>query len=49
MSLTVDTWLHLFEDIERGNPEGVAAYIKDWNLDTGVDESQIDLWQKKEA
>jgi hypothetical protein len=49
VSLIVGTWLQLFEDIERGNPDEVAKYIKDWNLDTGVDESQIDLWRKKEG
>jgi len=49
VSLIVGIWLQLFEDIERGSPEGVAKYIRNWNLDTGVDESQIDLWQKKEV
>lgn len=48
VTLVVGTWFKLFEDIERGSPDGVATYIKDWNLDTGVDESRIDLWQKKE-
>lgn len=49
VSLIVSTWLQLFEDIERGSPDGVARYVKDWNLDTGVDESRIDLWAKKEV
>jgi len=49
VSFIVGIWLQLFEDIERGTPEGVAKYIRNWNLDTGVDESQIDLWQKKEV
>jgi hypothetical protein len=49
VGLIVDIWLRLFEGIESGSPDEVAKYIKDWNLDTGVDESQIDLWQKKEA
>jgi hypothetical protein len=43
----VDTWAQLFDDIEKKNT--VVGYIKDWNLDTGVDESRVDLWQKKEA
>jgi hypothetical protein len=47
VNLIVDIWLQLFQDIESGSPDEVAKYIKDWNLDTGVDESQIDLWQKK--
>lgn len=49
VSLIVSTWFQLFEDIEMGSPDRVARYIKDWNLDTGVDESQIDLWPKKGA
>jgi hypothetical protein len=47
VSLIAGTWLQLFKDIESGSGDGVAKYIKDWNLDTGVDESQIDLWPKK--
>jgi hypothetical protein len=49
VSLIVDKWLNLFEDIETRNLDRVTRYIKDWNLDTGVDESQIDLWSKREA
>jgi hypothetical protein len=40
----VDVWGKLFESIAKGTPDNVAEYIKDWNLDTGVDESKIDLW-----
>lgn len=40
----VAVWEKLFENITRGIPDEVAEYIKDWNLDTGVDESKIDLW-----
>lgn len=40
-------WEKLYEDITNTTPANVAAYIKDWNLDTGVDESIIYLWQKK--
>jgi hypothetical protein len=46
VDLIVDTWLKLFEDIENGSFDNVAKYIKDWNLDTGVDESQIVLWKE---
>jgi hypothetical protein len=49
VSLIVATWIELFEDIDKGNPDRVATYIRDWNLDTGVDESRIDLWPKKEG
>jgi len=49
VDLIVGIWLRLFEGIENGSPDEVAKYVKDWNLDTGVDESQIDLWQKKGA
>jgi hypothetical protein len=40
----VAVWEKLFENITQGTPDKVAEYIKDWNLDTGVDESKIDLW-----
>lgn len=40
----VTVWEKLFENITQGTPDKVAEYIKDWNLDTGVDESKIDLW-----
>lgn len=49
VSLIVDAWAMIFEDIEKGNPDGVSIYIKDWNLDTGVDESNVDLWSKREV
>jgi|GEM_PF-407735 len=49
VKLITDIWLRIFENIENGNYEMVDAYIKNWNLDTGVDESQVDLWQGKEA
>jgi hypothetical protein len=41
----VSTWSALFPYIEDGqSPQ--KALVKDWNLDTGVDESTIDLWRK---
>lgn len=49
VQLIVDTWAQLFDDIGKGNLNNIVGYIKDWNLDTGVDESRVDLWQKKEA
>jgi hypothetical protein len=49
VNIISDTWLQLFKDIEVGKLDGVDKYIKDWNLDTGVDESKIVLWLKKEV
>ena len=49
VDMIVDIWLKLFEDVSKGNEKRVAEYIKDWNLDTGVDESRVDLWEKEEA
>jgi len=50
VGLIVDIWTRIFDDIDKGNPDGVAGYIKDWNLDTGVDDSRVDLWSNnKEA
>lgn len=47
VDIIVDRWLNLFEDIEKKDWKRVAEYIKDWDLDTGVDESHVDLWEKK--
>ena len=50
VDLIVDTWNRIFGDVDKGSPDGVAGYIKDWNLDTGVDERRVDLWANdKEA
>jgi hypothetical protein len=40
----VETWQMLFEAIKNKDLSPVIAAIKDWNLDTGVDESKIDFW-----
>jgi hypothetical protein len=40
----VGVWEKIFDNITQGTPVSVAQYIKAWNLDTGVDESRIDLW-----
>ncbi len=44
VSAVVDTWSRLFVDIENHNVEGCAAYIRNWNLDTGVNEDNPDYW-----
>jgi hypothetical protein len=49
VNLIVTTWSKLFEDIDRGDLGRVTTYIKDWNLDTGVDEGHVDLWPGKET
>jgi hypothetical protein len=41
----VMTWKALFPFIESGEVPP-STLIKDWNLDTGVDESKIDLWNE---
>jgi hypothetical protein len=40
----IDTWGRLFADIEKKNPPGTNTYIKNWDLDTGVDENQQYFW-----
>jgi hypothetical protein len=40
----VETWRRLFDDIENKKPDGPAGYIKNWNLDTGVDEDSQYFW-----
>jgi hypothetical protein len=40
----IQTWGRLFVDIENNNPPGTNTYIKNWNLDTGVDEDKQDFW-----
>ncbi|MEN6373281.1 MAG: zinc dependent phospholipase C family protein [Smithella sp.] len=39
-----DVWKCLFEDIYNNNSSGPAAYLKDWNLDTGIDENNFYYW-----
>ena len=40
----IEVWQKLFVDIEQTNPDNCTSYIKDWNLDTGVDEDGIYFW-----
>jgi hypothetical protein len=44
VSAVIDTWDHLFADIKNNNPDGSAVYIRNWNLDTGVNEDRQDFW-----
>lgn len=47
VDLIVDTWIQIFDDIENKNSQAIANFIKDWDLDTGVDVSKVDLWTKE--
>lgn len=42
----VDVWMKIFDDIQKKSTNDVVTYIREWNLDTGVDENRIDLWSK---
>lgn len=39
----VSIWKMLFQIVENSTPDSMGS-VKNWNLDTGVDESRIDLW-----
>jgi len=40
----IDVWDQLFIAIERQNTDSFAAGVRNWNLDTGVDEDRIYFW-----
>ena len=40
----IEVWQKLFVDIEQKNPDNCTSYIKNWNLDAGVDEDEIYFW-----
>lgn len=40
----IQTWGRLFVDIENNTSTGTNIYIKNWNLDTGVNEDKQDFW-----
>ena len=44
VSAVIDMWARLFVDIKNGNPVGPLAYVRNWNLDTGVNEDKPDYW-----
>jgi len=41
----VDIWKEIFRSIQESDAPS-KTIVKDWNLDTGVDESEIDLWKE---
>lgn len=44
VNTVMETWGRLFVDIEGKNPNAPIDYIKNWNLDTGVDEDKQYFW-----
>lgn len=40
----IEVWQKLLIDIEQKNLENCMSYIKNWNLDTGVNEDEIYFW-----
>jgi len=44
VAMVIDVWGTLFVDLERKDLSGFDACIKNWNLDTGVDENNIHFW-----
>jgi hypothetical protein len=44
VTAVIDTWNHIFIDINNGNPDGPTTYLRNWNLDTGVDEDKPEFW-----
>jgi len=45
VGIIVNAWLNFLDVIAKQNPEGVSKFIKDWDLDSGVDQSHIELWE----
>jgi hypothetical protein len=40
----IEVWQELFADIEAKNSSDCARYLRDWNLDTGLDEDDLFFW-----
>lgn len=40
----VELWGDILADLEAGDPQRCLSYLKDWNLDLGVDQRELDLW-----
>lgn len=40
----VELWGQILVDLEAGDGARCASYLKDWNLDLGVDQGELDLW-----
>lgn len=44
VDMVIGVWQKLLVDIESKHPENCRSYIKNWNLDTGVDDEDIYFW-----
>lgn len=44
VDLVLEAWQKLFVDVEENRPEACSEYIRNWNLDTGVDEEKPYFW-----
>ena len=40
----IETWEKLFGDIQNNTADNTPSYVKDWNLDIGVNDRKIELW-----
>jgi hypothetical protein len=40
----VAIWGQILADLEAGDAQNCLSYLKDWNLDLGVDQGRLDLW-----
>jgi hypothetical protein len=40
----VGIWGQILTDLESGDAQRCLSYFKDWNLDLGVDQGDLDLW-----
>jgi len=40
----ISMWDKLLLDMKNQNPAGCPGYLKNWNLDTGIDEDRADFW-----
>jgi len=41
----IAVWGRLLADVEEGNPEGCRAYLRNWDLDRGVDADAAYFWR----
>ena len=40
----IDIWTRMLTDLENQNLDNCEKYLKDWNLDTGVDAADEFFW-----
>jgi hypothetical protein len=44
VEILIGVWNHIFNGVSRRAMDDFAAGVKNWNLDTGVDEDRIHFW-----